>query len=367
MSDTLQDRTQSVSASGEEELRFIRNFHDVFLSIGLGMLIVGIGIASSLIVGNMVLSFLGEGFSQAPRRALLTGATVCFIDAAIVWALAEVFARTRRLFLPAIVIMIGFVFFFVTGVGLGYAGLQNITELNDSVWEEAGFRIRMLIFLLAVAGTVASAAYYTRMKLPFAMGITGAAMAATVITGLGLFIPDLLTDNLLLVLLFEGLFLFTLGVFFDARDPARVTRLSDNGFWLHFFAAPLIFFSVTRMAAGGGTGDIFAGSAAGAPIMTLVVVLVFALISLLINRRALLVAGLISALVAVSSLLRDAQVDAGWTAASTLLILGGAMVALGGGWHTLRGVLVAPFPKSGFLARIIPPETGPNPRDQIVG
>jgi hypothetical protein len=42
--------------------------------------------------------------------------------------------------------------------------------------------------------------------------------------------------------------------------------------------------------------------------------------------------------------------------ALTLLLLGGAMVLLGGAWHAVRRVLVAPFPKRGLVARIIPPE-----------
>ena len=364
MSDTLQDRTQSVSSpGGEEELRFIRNFHDVFLSIGLGMLIVGIGIASSLVGGQMIFGMLGEGLTGATRGAAMTAAVIAFIDAAIIWALAEVFARTRRLFLPAIVILLGFIFFFTAGAGLTYVATLDVGD-----FDEASFKVRMMIFVMALAATVGTFAYYTRMKLPFAMGLGGAALAGTAVTGIGLFIPDLLTGHFLKVMLFIGVFLFLFGVYFDARDPARRTRLSDNGFWLHFFAAPLIFVSVTRLAAGGdGFGSFMTGGASSAPVVTLIVVLIFALISLLINRRALLVSGLISAVVAVSMLVQQTGMDGAWTAATTLLILGGAMVLLGGGWHTVRGMLVSGFPKEGLMARIIPPETGPNPRDQVVG
>ncbi len=351
------------SPSGEEELRFIRNFHDVFLSIGLGLFIVGIGVASSMIVGEKFLAMLGTSFSGVPRALATTAAIVAFVDAAIVWALGEVFARTRRLFLPAIVILIGFVFFVVVGTGWAYAATVGIED-----YERISLKIRMLLFLLAVSATMATFAYYARMKLPFAMGLGGAALAGTVVTGLAIFIPSILTDHVLKVIMLEGLFLFLLGVYYDARDPERRTRLSDNGFWLHFFAAPLIFLSVTRMAAGGEGLDAFAtGGAASAPIATLLIVFVFAFVSLMINRRALLVSGLLSAIIAVSVLMNKTALNSGWTAAATLLILGGAMVALGGGWHSLRAVLVSPFPKSGLIARIIPPETGPNPRDQLVG
>ncbi len=363
MSEAAVDRTAQTSPSGEEELRFIRNFHDVFLSIGLGLFIVGIGVASSMIVGEKFLAMLGTGFDGVPRALATTAAAVAFVDAAIVWALAEVFARTRRLFLPAIVILIGFVFFVVVGTGWAYAATVGIED-----YERISLKIRMLFFLLAVSATIATFAYYLRMKLPFAMGLGGAALAGTIVTGLAIFIPAILTEHVLKVILLEGLFLFLLGVYYDARDPERRTRLSDNGFWLHFFAAPLIFISVTRMAAGGEGLDAFAtGGAASAPIATLLIVFAFAFVSLMINRRALLVSGLISAIIAVSVLMNKTALNSGWTAAATLLILGGAMVALGGGWHSLRAVLVSPFPKSGLIARIIPPETGPNPRDQLVG
>ncbi len=40
------------------------------------------------------------------------------------------------------------------------------------------------------------------------------------------------------------------------------------------------------------------------------------------------------------------------------------MVLLGGGWHSLRRVVVAAFPKSGPIARIVPPE--PSKDDPVV-
>ncbi|MEL7487333.1 MAG: hypothetical protein AAGJ87_08990 [Pseudomonadota bacterium] len=361
MSEVLQDRTIGLGApSGEEELRFIRNFHDVFLSIGLGMFIVGLGIVSSLIVSDMVEGMFDGDFAAAAQRSALTVAGVSFVNAAIVWGLAEVFARSRRLFLPAIVILLGFVAFFSGAVGWLYVGLVDISDAIEA--EALTFKARFLIFLVAAAGTFAAFAYYMRMKLPFAMGLGGAALAGTGVTALALYIPELLTGRFLLVQFLSGVFLFLLGVYFDARDPERRTRLSDNGFWLHFFAAPLIFFSVLQTVAGDGPAGDTGGAAA-----TLIVVVIFALISILINRRALLVAGLISAIIATAFLIREAGVSGAWTAATTLLILGGAMVLLGGGWHTVRRALVAPFPKEGGLARIIPPETGPNPRDQVVG
>ncbi len=353
----LEDR-RGGSPSGEEELRFIRNFHDIFLSIGLAMFGLGLGLVSMLIVGQS-LSF--DSFAQVQRSGW-TMAGVLFADAAIMWLIAEFFARTRRLFLPAIVILLGFVWFFAGGVIAAYVTM--FSDGDYASFNEAARQLELLPLTASAGVTIAIFAYYLRMKLPFAMGLGGVALAVTAIAFLGY------TDKALLMSLggklqlLSGLFLFTLGVFFDARDPARRTRLSDNGFWLHFFAAPLIFNAMTTMVTGGG---LFAQNLRGNPFavggeptatagLTLGLVLFFAVVSLLINRRALLVAGLLSAAASISALLGSAGLGGAWIAAMTLLLLGGAMVLLGGGWHSVRRVLVAPFPKTGLVARIIPPE-----------
>lgn len=353
----LEDRRRG-SPSGEEELRFIRNFHDIFLSIGLMMFGLGLGLVSMLIVGESV-SF--DSFAQIQRSGW-TVAGASFADAAIMWLIAEFFARSRRLFLPAIVILIGFVWFLAGGVFAAYVTM--FSDGDYASFGDAAKQLELLPLTVSASVTVAIFAYYLRMKLPFAMGLGGVALAVTAIAYLGYADEALLRSLGGRLQLFAGLFLFILGVFFDARDPARRTRLSDNGFWLHFFAAPLIFNAVMTMTTGGGLfarqlgGNPFGATpnAADAAGVTLIVVLAFALVSLLINRRALLVAGLFSAAASIAALLGNAGVGGAWIAALTLLLLGGAMVLLGGGWHAVRRVLVAPFPKTGLIARIIPPE-----------
>lgn len=97
------------------------------------------------------------------------------------------------------------------------------------------------------------------------------------------------------------------------------------------------------------------GYALRAAIVSLVVIAVFALISLLINRRALIVSGLLTTGVALAVLVNQLGLDGAGVAAVTLLVLGGIVVLLGVAWTPVRGVLTAPFPSSGVIARIIPP------------
>ena len=353
----LEDR-RGGSPSGEEELRFIRNFHDVFLSIGLVLFGMGLGLVSMLFVGQSI-SFTSFAHVQS---AGWTVAIVFFIDAAIMWLIAEFFARSRRLFLPAIVILIGFIWFFSGGVFAAYVTM--FSEGNYRSFEDAAGQLELLPLTMSASITAAIFAYYLRMKLPFAMGLGGVGLAITAIAFLGYADQGLLASLSGQLQLFAGVFLFALGIYFDARDPARKTRLSDNGFWLHFFAAPLIFNAMTTMITGGGIlarnlgGNPFAvgGNATSQAVLTLSLVLFFALVSLLINRRALLVAGLLSAAASISVLLGSAGLGGAWIAGMTLLLLGAAMVLLGGGWHGVRRAIVAPFPKTGLIARIIPPE-----------
>lgn len=342
---------------GEEDLRFIRNFHDVFLSLGIAMFAGGLGIATAMALAPMLketASAGGEGFRQT--LTLIAGAAA--IDAVIMWLMAEFFARGRRLFLPSIVILMAFNVFFMVAAGAAYGAWLNLDEAFFNRLE--GARIIEAIrqaseFFIVVLGatTIAIFAFYARMKLPFAMGVGAYSLASVGIAAAFYAWPEKAEQLMQPAQLAAGVFIFLLGVYFDARDPERKTRISDNGFWLHFFAAPLILNSVLGMTVG---LDTLTQNSSGAAVITLAVVLVFAFVSLLINRRALLVAGLIYALIAAGFLISKVGLSGGWTAAVTLLVMGGAMVLLGGGWHSLRRIVVAPFPKTGLVARIIPPE-----------
>lgn len=337
------------SRPGEEDLRFVRNFHDVFLSIGIAFFAVGLFLVSALMVGG---GLSVTSFSDV-QQAGWAFAAAMGVDAAIMWMLAEFFARQRRQFLPSITILLAFTGFVGVAISTGYASfVAGSSGIDPSLsgLEDVGGRLRYMPLVVAAGSMVAVILYYLRTKLPFAMGLGALSITVVAVTALSTFAPDVLSVGQNVIGLVSGIFLFLLGVVFDARDPSRSSRYADNAFWLHLFAAPLIFFSVSAMV-GAGVG----GSAPA--IVTLILVGVFAFISLLINRRALLVSGLLSALWAIGQLVQASGLSGVWTAGVTLLVLGAAMVALGGGWRALRRIVIAPFPKRGFIARIIPPET----------
>ncbi len=365
------DRPRPRAGVGEEELRFIRNFHDVFLSIGLTIFILGITFVSVLVLGEV----LNIADISNPKSSGWIVVVVMAIDAVLMWFLAESFARRRRLFLPAIVILLGFSGFVFWGLLAGYLTLFAGQDFSFENLETTFIQLRWLPAILFGGTGAAIFAFYARMKLPFAMGLG----CLTLVTGVVYTYLTFTTDpsvvdgppmqfltKLSWLQLISGIFLFVLGLVFDARDPMRRTRFSDNAFWLHFFAAPAILGATLSLVSGISSNplssSVFSLNAASAAV-TLLVVMLFALVSLLINRRALLVSGLLSAAIAIGVLVNETGLSGGWTAAVTLLLLGGAMVLLGGGWHTVRRFLVGGLPKDGPIARIIPPEPEPGEDD----
>jgi len=362
-------QTRAVAAQslpGEEDLRFIRNFHDVFLSLGIAMFAAGLAVATVMILEPLVKETSGSDAASF-RKTLMMISSAGAIDAAIMWLMGEFFARGRRLFLPSIVIFLAFNAFFLVAAGAGYAAYLGVSEEFFDRMDAGGVAYMIKnaseFFLVVLSmTTIAIFAFYSRMRLPFAMGVFGYSLASVGVAGAFYAWPEKAQSLMQPSQLAAGVFIFLLGAYFDARDPERKTRISDNGFWLHFFAAPLILNSVLGMTIG---ANMLVEQSSSAAIVTLIVVFAFALVSLLINRRALLVAGLLYALIAAGFLISKVGLSGGWTAATTLLLMGGAMVLLGGGWHSLRRLVVAPFPKTGLIARIVPPEPAKEDRRKV--
>ncbi|MFN3464759.1 MAG: hypothetical protein ACK4X1_11865, partial [Terricaulis sp.] len=99
------------------------------------------------------------------------------------------------------------------------------------------------------------------------------------------------------------------------------------------------------------------GAATAHAALTLVVVVLLGVISLLINRRVLIVSTLITTGVAIGILMNALGLGAGALAASVLIVLGAFVLILGASWHTARRALLGWVKPDGAWARIFPPET----------
>lgn len=364
--DFLASRAAGVAAapSGEEDLRFIRNFHDVFLAIGIALLAIGLAVGVGVYVTT-------SGIDDPQTGAIMTGGLLAGC-AAIMWVLGEIFARRRRLFLPAIAIVLSFTFFTVCATALLYAGAIVGRGFGESGLDMSSMppELRNGILIAVGAGLIAPFAFYLRFRLPFSLGLTGGMAASLVVVAAMVVNLELTMQWMPLLSLVLGILLFIAAVAFDARDPARTTRFSDNGFWLHFAAAPLILngtFGLIGMAFGnqfaaGGTGALIQSAAEGQSqatahaALTLVVVALLGVLSLLINRRVLIVSTLITTGVAIGVLMNAVGIGAGGLAASVLIVLGAFVLILGGSWHTARRALLGWVKPGGAWARIFPPE-----------
>lgn len=350
--------------AGEEDLRFIRNFHDVFLAIGIVLFAIGLAVG----IGAFVASA-----AEAPQQGMLMAGGLYLAAGGIMWGLGEVFARRRRLFLPAIAIVCSLTLFAVVGVALAYAGaLAGGDAAFD--WERGvPPPLRAGLLLAAASAFIAPAVFYARFRLPFSMGLAGSGVALFAIAVALLFAWETARAYLPALYLLLGASLFAAGVAFDARDPARVSRFSDNGFWLHYAAAPFILggaFGLVGQAFGAsGEAAVTSGGALlmsafadnGNPVaqaaVTLLVVMMLGFISLLINRRVLIVSALLTTGIAIGIILNEFGLGAGALAGSVLIVLGGFVLILGAGWHSVRRALLGWVKPDGVWARIFPPES----------
>ena len=290
-----------------EAVRFARGFHDVFLTIGLVILMIGLVFSSGIVIGTLA-GYLGAG---------------------VAWLLAEYYTRSRRLVLPSIALCAGFVLMIALATGVLVEPIVNDGDPDGAE------RLTWAPLAGALAGLAAAAGFRARFGLPFASGMVAATASATLISLAAVAAPDSV-DVLLRPLIFvAGATCFSAAMIYDLADPKRSTLRADNAFWLHLAAAPLIVHSVVGGIAGEEI-EIALGQAAA----ILGVLAVLALVALVIDRRAMLVAGLAYLGVAIGVLVREAQVETGSVFAITLLFLGAAVVALGTGWGPARRAVV---------------------------
>jgi hypothetical protein len=313
--------------AGEERFRFLNGFNDVFLTIGV-LLVAGAVLAATST------SFFGLGW-----------AATMAIGAAVFWVLSEILVGRLRAVLPGMVLSILFVAFAAAAVVI-QLHWDNLKTSNWDVASELAFwRNPTLVF--GVPALIASLAYYLRFRLPFALALIacfGYAVAARSLYDVGV--------GFAFTAIGYGLIVLAVALFYDSRDPLRVTRLSDCAFWLHLVAAPLIVSPVLTLI------KHSTNSALTSPIV-LLTVLLLALFALAIDRRALLVSSLASFTVAVYDVLSGGIgfPDRGGMPPSfilTLAFVGGFVLVLGVFWHPLRRLLMPLFQNLPF-AHHLPP------------
>jgi hypothetical protein len=335
-------KARKLPRGSEENFKLINSFNDIFVSIGIVILLVAVGAIGQAIAGMIVpvgqwdfeTDFGNADWqaSYALRESLQLGIAGLLVAAAA-WPLSEFFIRRRRMALPSILLLLGFVggtFFAIFGLGQALVASEN-PQVTALVAAGAG---------LVAAG--AAYAHYRRFMVPITVAAGTAAIAGTIIAlvmaAAGLWIN---TDIILALVFVAGLAVFTVAMRWDISDRERVTRRSDVAFWLHLLAAPMIAHPVFALI-GVTQGD---NIGIGAAISVVAVYIGFGLLALTVDRRALLVSALIYVLFALTFLFREfGAVELNF--ALTALVIGSALLSLSAFWQPIRRAVVTTLPEN---------------------
>lgn len=293
-------------AVDEERVRLVTGFNDIFVVIACGLLLLS-------------LAMLGTGF--APPAG---GALAC---AAAAWGLAEFFVRRRRMALPAIVLLLAFV---------GSVLAASLALIPEWVGLAEGPQTAAVVAVSMAVTAVAAWLHWRRFRVPITVAAAWAATLGLVVAAVVWAAPEAM--RFVTIMLFAaGAASFLLAMRWDAADTRRETRKSDIAFWLHLLAAPLLVHSVFS-ALGVLQGRVTLANA----IAVLGLYLLIGLVSLAIDRRALMVSALGYVLYALSALLRESGVDR-LNFALTALVIGSALLLLSAFWHRSRALVLASF------------------------
>lgn len=279
----------------EEHFRLLGGFNDVFITLAL------------LLVLFFPIS-IGNGY----------------VVAAACWGIAEFVTRQRRLALPSIVLLVAFslAVYLETLQSIGATGGGWLPDSRPEATTGA-----------SAAAFLATLAYWWRFRLPIAQAAMAAIALAGIVQSVAAQAPE---GGLTWPLLGAGgVAIFAYAMWWDMSDRDRRTHRADVAFWLHLLAAPLIAHSVFRQF-----GLFGAATAEWAPVV-LAIYILFSLVAIVVDRRAILVSGLGYALAAVTGLLGD--VGAGLIGGT--LLLGGTLLMLGLFWSNVRAAVVVHVPE----------------------
>jgi hypothetical protein len=350
----LKTKEDSERGLSSENLRFLANFNDIFLTIGIAILMTGLAVLAGIAAYNTfgvesaIRSAVAEEMISRGKMAAIVGSLPVIIGA---WLLAEYFCGKRRLLLPSMLlslIIAAAVAFLTTTLLAPSTEDEAMRMARNNPWD--------VISNLSYAGfggaTLAAAAIFWRFRLPFSLFLLAGSIAGLFYTS----VARIDNGNLIfggIATLIAGLVTLGFAIWLDSKDPQRTSRISDHAFWLHLAAAPQIINGVRGMVLGSGFAPA-GGADAG---VMLLVLIAFGVISLMLNRRALIVSGLVTFIMSLWVLVNEVQggntLD---TLMLTALIVGGAIVLLGGGWRTARRFVLKPIPTTGLAGRIFPPE-----------
>jgi hypothetical protein len=276
-----------------EQLKFLRSFGDIFIALGI-----------------LLLTFTSNQLANTTMYQLIT--IVAF------FLIAEWLVGYKRLVLPGISILLSLLFF-----------VNKVMDTNFSEYSIPIISQSADIFAMILVSLI----FYLRYKMPFSLYPVAVGCIYLSIDLSGINVIDY--PYIFIIL---GLIVFTFAMWYDSRDTERVTSLSDNAFWLHLLAAPLIVHGIMV--------SLFLSKTNFLEINTLTILLLlllFFLVALFVDRRAILVSSFVYALYSIFKFAYEQffQVNN-----LTLLIFMGTglfIIFLGTYWYHIRKFIFSPI------------------------
>lgn len=292
---------QTMPVVDEENFRLITGFNDFFVVFACFLVLISV-------------TWLGSAIS---------GIAAGLAAAATSWGLTEFFVRKRKMALPGIVLLMTFMA--GTAWAAGYLYLA-ITHAPLSA-----------VLVAGVAAAMAAWVHWLRFHVPITVALGVAALIGSSIAAITYHAPQVRqwADVLFII---GGLATFCLAMVWDVQDSTRQTRKSDVAFWLHLLSAPLIVHPIfSQLGVLAGHSSTLAG------IAVLILYVGLAIVSIAIDRRALMVSALVYVLFSFTTLLKT-HGFVNFSFAITGVCIGSLLLMLSAYWHVGRAVLMQWLP-----------------------
>ncbi len=344
----------TATLSVDDQMRLVGGGNDIFVTVGIVLLFSGALFALQAVLPSNSMMLAG----------LLAAAS---------WAVAEIVTRQKRMRLSSTLLALAFI---ASALALLSDFIGTRFSLPDTINAFSLLALRgdaIPIGLTLGGGVIAAATlYFVRFKVPVlaaivAIASTGLAFLAAMLVFYDQMVsgsiaapaPDQLAEVLssaLIVPLLCGAVIFAVAVFLDMHDRERQTVWSDCAFWLHVVSAPLLVHPLFILATG---QDVLAGRiepGMGASILLGVMIAVFVLVALVIDRRSLLAPTLAYfGSVGIYYLVNGAANSTGIPPFALILVTIGAIVILfGAGWQRIRRLIIRPLLPTSLLNRLPP-------------
>ncbi len=310
----------------EERIKPVGTMNEIFVTFGVIMLTNAIG----GLIGVFIKEFIISGM----------------ISAGVTWLVALWFHKKKRFRLPIIYCVISAAFTIALTIFTGLSGGVSDRMFSGNVPIETTVTALVSGLLILAVGAA-------RFRIPFLM-LPIAILFTITITYVARHGAEGETPWRLL-LGGCGLTILAIAIFFDLKDPKRVTRWSDFAFWSFVIGSPLfvhsLFLSVLIQDDMSGWMDsplLWMAMAALAITVTF--------IGVLLNRRALILSTLIYVSIVIFRILAGLALGAPATLLLiTTLLIGLYVTALGSRWTRVRAAFMRGLPPSWTWVKKLPP------------